>query len=77
MPDCREVARIVSTDALTAEPRWRRVMLGLHLWHCDVCARFARQLERIREALREAWRVPPGADVEALKRRVIARLGAP
>lgn len=77
MPDCREVAGILSTDGLAAEPRWRRLMLGLHLWHCDVCSRFSRQMDRIREALQEAWRAPQGADVEAFKRRVVARLGAP
>lgn len=77
MPNCREVAAILSGDGVAAEPWGRRVLLALHLWHCEVCARFARQLDRIREALTAAWAVPADGELEAFKRRVVGRLGAP
>lgn len=75
MPSCREVSKTLCGDGLAAEPRHRRLLIRLHLSRCELCSRFARQIERIGEALKTSWSEPQGADVEALKRRVIDRLG--
>lgn len=75
MPSCHEVSKTLCGDGLAAEPRHRRLLIRLHLSRCELCARFARQIERIGEALKASWSEPKGVDVEALKRRVIDRLG--
>lgn len=75
MPDCRDVAKVFCDAGLAAEPWHRRLLIRLHLSRCEFCARFARQMDRICEALKAAWAEPAGEDVEAFKRRVIERLG--
>lgn len=75
MPNCREVSKTLGGDGLDAEPLYRRLMIRAHLGGCEHCARFARQIELIAKAVKGIWAKPQGADVEALKRRVIDRLG--
>ena len=75
MPNCREVAKTLCGEGLAAEPWHRRLLIRLHLSQCEFCARFGRQMDRICESLKAAWSEPRGEDVEAFKRRVIARLG--
>lgn len=77
MPDCREVARVFCDAGLAAEPWHRRFLIRMHLSRCEFCARFARQMDRICEALKEAWTERDDAEVEAFKRRVIERLNLP
>lgn len=75
-PNCREVAKVLCGEGLAAEPWRRRLLIRMHLSRCEFCARFGRQMDRICEAMKEAWREPGGADIEAVKRRVIERLRA-
>jgi hypothetical protein len=77
MPNCREVAKVLSGDGLAPEPWPLRLMIRLHLKQCEFCARFARQMDRIGEALKSSWSEPAGDDVETFKRRVIKRLSSP
>lgn len=77
MPNCREVAKVLSGDGLSAESWHRRLLIRLHLTQCEFCARFARQMDRIGEALKASWSKPAGDDVEIFKQRVIKRLSTP
>lgn len=77
MPNCRQVAETLCGDGLAAEPWHRRLLIRLHLSQCEFCARFARHMDRICEALKASWAVPSGTDVESFKRRVVDRLLTP
>lgn len=77
MPSCREVAKVLCGEGLAAEPWQRRLLLRLHLSRCEFCARFARQMDRICEALKASWAEPSGEEVDAFKRRVLERLRSP
>lgn len=73
LPTCRELTETLATDGLASLPWHRRLMARLHLTRCELCGRFARQLQRIGEALRASW--APAADgLEPLRDRVIERL---
>lgn len=73
MPSCRELTETLAGDGLASLPWPRRLMARLHLARCEFCGRFARQLERIGEALRASW--APAADgLEPLRDRVVERL---
>ncbi|WP_049975788.1 anti-sigma factor family protein [Chthoniobacter flavus] len=54
-PDCREVTRLTSEDRDRELPFTTRTQLGLHRWFCKDCARYAAQLDLIRDA---AQRLP-------------------
>lgn len=77
MPSCRELSETLAGEGLSSLPWHRRLTATAHLLHCDVCARFARQLERIGEALRVSWARPQGAGLAELKARVAERLRRP
>ena len=51
MIDCREAARLISQHADRPLPLARRLQLRLHLFICDACANFSRQLQLLRRAL--------------------------
>lgn len=77
MPSCRELSEVLAGEGLDSLPWHRRMTAKMHLFQCDVCARFARQLERIAEALQTAWARPQDAGLSALKARVVERLRRP
>ena len=52
-------------------------MARLHLSRCELCGRFARQLERIAEALRASWARPQDSGLAKIKARVAERLRRP
>lgn len=77
MPSCRELSEVLAGEGLASLPWHRRLTAKMHLFHCDVCARFARQLARIAEALRASWGRPEEAGLAELKARVAERLRRP
>jgi hypothetical protein len=48
---CQEASRLISLRQDRPLLFWERVKLRLHLVLCDVCTRFARQLDFMREAM--------------------------
>jgi len=54
LPTCKEVSQLAS-DALVEELAWRqRWGLRLHLWVCENCRRFVKQLRFLHQASRRA-----------------------
>jgi hypothetical protein len=49
---CREASRLISQRQDRPLDFWERVKLRCHLALCDVCTRFAAQVDFMREALR-------------------------
>lgn len=74
LPTCREVSRCLAEGALETSPWHRRLLVRLHLSMCAHCSRFARQLRLLGRAWRERFSAPPPERLEALKRRLQARL---
>lgn len=78
LPSCREVSRCLAEGALESAPWHRRLFVRLHLSMCAHCSRFARQLQLLGRAWRERYAVPLSPErLEALKRRLLARLKKP
>lgn len=75
LPTCREVARTLAEGGLKDLPWHGRLLLRLHLGICAHCARFARQMGLLSEALKKAWTWEPGPGaLDSLKSRILARL---
>lgn len=52
MISCKNVAKLLSSDALSDLTLWRRAEVRLHLAMCKYCSRFARQIKQLRNAVR-------------------------
>ncbi len=52
MIDCREASRLISQNADRGLPLWQRAQLRLHLFVCDACTNFSKQVGQLRRALR-------------------------
>ena len=62
MPECREVARAVSSESLEHAPWHRRFACWLHLMMCSHCREYRDQIEALGSSLREEVGEPdPGA----------------
>jgi hypothetical protein len=48
MIGCKDVATLLSTDQLGAQPFWHRIEARFHLTMCPPCRRFRRQLALLR-----------------------------
>jgi hypothetical protein len=55
MLKCKEVARLLSTDAAVDGMLSDRLRVKLHLLFCKHCRGYARQLRAVGAAGREAW----------------------
>ena len=51
MIDCREASRLISQNADRPLPLARRIQLRLHLFICDACSNFSRQVAQLRRAV--------------------------
>jgi hypothetical protein len=51
MIDCREASRLISQNADRPLPLGRRIQLRLHLFLCDACSNFSRQVRQVRRAV--------------------------
>jgi predicted anti-sigma-YlaC factor YlaD len=58
---CRDVATLLSTDQLRAEPLRRRLAVRMHLAMCRHCRRFVRQIALLKDG---AGRVATAFDAE-------------
>jgi hypothetical protein len=52
MIDCREASRLISQNADRPLPLARRIQLRLHLFICDACSNFSRQVRQLRKGVR-------------------------
>jgi len=72
MISCKNVAKLLMSDQLQAQSRWRRMEVRLHLAMCRFCSRLARQIEQLRSATR---RVSEQEEADSsLEDRLIRRL---
>ena len=76
MLTCQDVATAIGRDEWRAAPRWRRVVLRLHLLMCPHCRRYAAQIRALGTAARSLLRVH-GEDptvLERLHETILSRL---
>ena len=52
MPNCKEVARLLSDQTERPLPFWKSLMLRLHLTMCKMCGGYARDFSRLRAAVK-------------------------
>jgi hypothetical protein len=52
MISCKNVAKLLLSDQLQAQGRWKRLEVRIHLVMCQFCSRLARQMEQMRSAAR-------------------------
>ena len=53
MISCRNVAKLLMSDSLEAQPWPKRMEVRLHLAMCRLCSRLARQLEQMGSVVRQ------------------------
>jgi predicted anti-sigma-YlaC factor YlaD len=75
MATCKEVSELVSQSLDRRLGVKDRVRVRLHLWVCDACVRFARQMRWLRAAMRADSARQPRLSPEA-RARIRAGLGA-
>ena len=73
MISCKDVAKLLMSDELSAQSWWRRMEVRLHLSMCDLCSRLARQIKQMCSAARQ-MRDWEEADDPELEDRLIRRL---
>lgn len=75
LPTCKEAARAAAEGALEEGPSLKRLLLRAHLWHCEVCSSFLRQIQAVGRAFRERFgaSLPPPARLE-LESRILKKL---
>ncbi len=71
MISCKNVAKLLMSDGLAAQSRWKRMEVRLHLAMCKFCSRLERQIKQIRAAARSG--APAGAEA-GLEERLIGRI---
>lgn len=73
MLKCREISRLIATDALREAGFTKRLGIRLHLLMCTHCDRFASQLRRIRRTYRQLFENEGGKD-GILEDRIASRI---
>jgi len=71
MISCRNVARLLMSDELSTQSRWKRMEIRLHLAMCVLCSRLARQLALLRSGVRqmsEQDEADPGLEDRLIRR---------
>ncbi len=79
MLSCKEVARVLASDALDQYTWGHRLALRVHLLMCRHCRLYARQLRAIAAAARGLWREESEdpSTLERLKRAIDQDSGRP
>ena len=74
--NCREIAALMDSDAVSHQGWITRVQFRVHLWVCWHCRLLARQIQWLGEVARKSVRAIPeaGADFEA---RLLRNLSLP
>lgn len=66
LPDCKHMTRSLG-ESLDRDPTWReRLVMKLHLFTCEACARYLEQIEFLKEAI-HAHGLGPDNDEEAAR----------
>ncbi len=55
MLSCKDASHLISEGQDRKLGLWERMGLRLHLWMCDSCRRFEKQMGQMRQALRRGW----------------------
>jgi hypothetical protein len=55
MVDCKEVATAVSSGEIESAGFFRKLAIRFHLWMCDPCRIYVRQMRQMGEAARRAF----------------------
>jgi len=80
MITCKQVAEALSSGDVERRGVWERWRVRVHLWMCDSCSRFARQLRDIRQAgrrLRSAYDKEQRSGAgDSLEERILTKLEA-
>jgi anti-sigma factor ChrR (cupin superfamily) len=76
---CKEVTRLVASEAIRTAPSMTRIGVRVHLTLCRHCRRYVRELARIGAAVRHLYRDTPEQSErqEAMIRRILDRSGRP
>lgn len=74
MMNSRNVAKTLTSVDWESLSAGRRFSIRMHLWMCQHCRRFRRQLKQMSEAVRHTFSTQPISDDE-LSRRILERLG--
>ena len=72
MISCRNVATLLMSDSLAAQPWWKRMEVRLHLAMCRLCSRLARQLEQMGSHVRQISK--QDVDGKPFEERLLQRL---
>lgn len=74
MPSRREVTRLLATGEVEISPAVQRILTRLHLFMCDDCRRYSRELRQLGEPAREALRsLLDAGRLAALERAIVDR----
>jgi len=55
VPNCKEIATAVSSGEIERAGFLRRLSIRFHLWMCDPCRVYVRQMRQIGDAARRAF----------------------
>ncbi len=55
MLSCKDASHLISEGQDRKLGLWERMGLRLHLWMCDSCRLFEKQMGQMRQALRRGW----------------------
>jgi hypothetical protein len=70
MLSCKEVTRLVASEALERETWARRVQVRLHLLYCVHCRRYVRELKLLARAARRSIEPMEPDRIETLSGRI-------
>ena len=59
MLNCKEVTESISGDQLLKTGSWHRLAVRIHLFMCQKCRRYQKQMREIGAAARRMWRSQP------------------
>lgn len=71
---CSQVVRLISSDEYWAAGFLSKLRIRLHLAMCEHCARYARQLRALAEAIGRMGGAAPAPQVESAKSHILQRL---
>ena len=55
MLTCKDASHLITEGQDRRLGPWERIGLRLHLWMCDSCRLFEKQMRYLRQALRRGW----------------------
>ncbi len=73
MISCRNVAKLLTSNELSAQSFWKRAEVRFHLLMCEYCSRLARQITQLGTAARR-HRDSTLSEDPGLEERLISKL---